>query len=113
MSYFTLEWAEEKTGIKKSDIEKIAHLFGITKPASIEIGMHGTAHHTNGDVTSILMSALCLITGNVDVPGGLVFIDSQKPKKGTNTSGKEFLDRIVTREINGKPVTGRLSELNK
>jgi len=111
--FFTPEWAEEKTGISKDEIKKVAHLFGITKPASIEIGMHGTAHHTDGDVASILMAALCLITGNVDVPGGLVFIDSQKVKKGEKTLGKEFLERIVNRKINGKDVSGKLSELNK
>ena len=111
--YFTVEWAEEKTGIKKSDIEKIAHLFGITKPASIEIGMHGTAHHTNGDVASILMSALCLITGNMDRPGGLVFIDSQKAKKGNSTTGRHFLEKTVKRSLDGKDFTGHLSSLNK
>ncbi|RJR22221.1 MAG: dehydrogenase [Nitrospiraceae bacterium] len=111
--YFTLDWAEEKTGISTDNIKKISHLFGITKPAAIEIGMHGTSHHTNGDVTSILMTALCLITGNMDVPGGLVFVDSQKPKKGAITVGKKFLDKVVNREINGRQVTGKLSELNK
>ncbi|MBI5665054.1 MAG: molybdopterin-dependent oxidoreductase, partial [Nitrospirae bacterium] len=113
LNYFTLEWAEEKTGISTDDIKKMSHLFGITKPAAIEIGMHGTSHHTNGDVTSILMTALCLITGNVDIPGGLVFIDSQKPKKGVKTVGKEFLDKVVTREVSGRQVTGKLSVLNK
>ncbi len=113
LNYFTLEWAEEKTGISADNIKKLSHLFGITKPAAMEIGIHGTSHHTNGDVTSILMSALCLITGNVDIPGGLVFIDSQKPKKGTKTVGKEFLDKVVSREISGRQVTGKLSELNK
>ncbi|MBI4683209.1 MAG: molybdopterin-dependent oxidoreductase [Nitrospirae bacterium] len=112
-NYFTLEWAEEKTGLLADDIRKISHLFGITKPAAMEIGMHGTSHHTNGDVTSILMTALCLITGNVDIPGGLVFIDSQKPKKGNKTIGKDFLDKVVSREISGRQVTGKLSELNK
>ena len=111
--FFTPEWAEEKTGISKGDIKKVAHLFGITKPASIEIGMHGTAHHTNGDVASMLMAALCLITGNVDVPGGLVFIESQKVKKGDKTTGKEFLEKAVSRKINGKDVSGKFSELNK
>ncbi len=111
--YFTPEWAEEKTGILKKDIEKISHLFGITKPAAIEIGMHGTAHHTNGDVTSILMTALCLVTGNIDNPGGLVFIDSQKAKKGTRTVGTDFLEKVVGRNINGNYVSGKLSELHK
>ena len=91
----------------------LSHLFVITKPAAIEIGMHGTAHHTNGDVTSILMTALCLITGNVDVPGGLVFIDSQKAKKGNRTTGKHFLENIVSRNVDGNEISGKLSELNK
>jgi thiosulfate reductase/polysulfide reductase chain A len=113
LNYFTLEWAEEKTGIPTDNIKKISHLFGITKPAAMEIGMHGASHHTNGDVSSILMTALCLITGNADIPGGLVFIDSQKPKKGGKTVGKEFLDKVVSRKINGNDVSGKLSELNK
>ncbi len=113
LHYFTSEWAEEKTGISKDDIEETAHLFGITKPASIEIGMHGTAHHTNGDVTSILMTALCLVTGNIDNPGGLVFVESQKMKKGVATVGRGFQEKTVSREINGNTVSGKLAELNK
>lgn len=113
MNYFSLEWAEEKTGISKENIEKVSHLFGATKPAAIEIGMHGVAHHTNGDVASIIMMALCLITGNIDNPGGLVFIDSQKAKKGLRTSGSEFLEKLVNRNTNGNDVSGKLSELHK
>ncbi len=113
LSFFTPEWAEEKTGIPTDNIKKVAHLFGITKPAAMEIGMHGTAHHTNGDVISILMTALCLITGNIDNPGGLVFIESQKVKKGSRTIGKDFLEEVVIKKINGNDVSGKLSELNK
>ncbi|MBI4697877.1 MAG: molybdopterin-dependent oxidoreductase [Nitrospirae bacterium] len=113
LSYFSLEWAEEKTGLHGEDIKKVAHLFGITKPAAIEMGMHGAAHHTNGDVTSILMTALCLVTGNVDRPGGLVFIETQKVKRGNKTIGKEFLEKTVVRDINGRTASGKLSELNK
>ena len=112
-NYFTLEWAEEKTGISKEKIEDTAHLFGKTKPASIEIGIHGIAHHTNGDVASLLMTALCIITGNIDIPGGLVFIDSQKVKKGITTGGDHYLKNIVCRSINGETLSGRLEELNK
>lgn len=113
LHYFTIEWGEEKTGIPADDIKKISHLFGITKPASIEIGMHGTAHHTNGDVTSIIATALCLITGNVDRPGGLVMMGPHKPRKGFETSGRTFQERNVTRNINGTDVTAPLSRLHK
>lgn len=113
LRFFTVEWAADKTGISEENIRKISHLFGITKPAAIEIGMHGTSHHSNGDVSSILMTALCLITGNMDCPGGLVFIDSQKAKKGSRIIGTEFLDKTVTRKINGADAAGNLSDLHK
>jgi anaerobic selenocysteine-containing dehydrogenase/Fe-S-cluster-containing dehydrogenase component len=113
LNFFTPEWSADKTGIPAENIIKTAHLFGSTKPASIEIGMHGTAHHTNGDVTSILMAALCMITGNIDVPGGVVFTDSLKPKRGIGTAGKDFLEKAVTRKIDGSDVSGKLSELHK
>ena len=112
-NYFTRDWAEEKTGIPKAEIENIAHAFGITKPAAIEIGMHGTAHHTNGDVASILMTALCLITGNMDRPGGLVFIGTQHVKRGIQTRGLDFLNKIATRTVDRKSVSGRLEALQK
>lgn len=113
LHFFTTEWTSVKTGISIENIMKISHLFGSTKPASIEIGMHGTAHHTNGDITSILSTALCIITGNVEVPGGLVFTDSLKPKRGNSTSGKAFLDKVVSRKINDINIQGKLSELHK
>ncbi len=111
--YYSLAWAEEKTGIPSKDIEKISHLFGSTKPASIEVGMHGTAHHTNGDVTSILATVLCLITGNLDRPGGLVMMSPHKPKKGMKTSGHDFLSRQVIRKVNGTDLKSSLSKLQK
>ena len=113
LHFFTTEWTSEKTGISAENIMKISHLFGSTKPASIEIGMHGTAHHTNGDITSIISTALCIITGNVEVPGGLVFTESLKPKRGNSTSGKAFLDKVVSRKINDVNIQGKLSELHK
>ncbi len=113
LHFFTTEWTSEKTGISAENIMKISHLFGSTKPASIEIGMHGTAHHTNGDITSIISTALCIITGNVDVPGGLVFTESLKPKRGNIASGKAFLDKVVSRKINDINIEGKLSELHK
>jgi anaerobic selenocysteine-containing dehydrogenase len=111
--YFSAEWASQKTGLKAEQIREISHLIGITKPAAIEIGMHGTSHHYDGDVASILMTTLCLVTGNMDRPGGLVFCDTQKAKKGTGTAGRKFLDRSVTRTISGREAMGRLSELHK
>lgn len=113
LPYFSLPWAEEKTGIPVEKLKYLSHLLGITKPAAIEIGMHGTAHHTNGDITSILMTVLCVITGNVDTPGGVVFVGSSKPGKNNEMPGSHFLEEEVMRYFNSRKLTGSLKELHK
>lgn len=110
--YFSPEWGEEKTGIEQSKITYLAHLMGITKPAAIEIGMHGVAHHLAGDITSVLANVICAITGNIDVPGGLVFTGAVKPilnllSRTINSAP------IISRTINGKKKYGDYRELHK
>ncbi|SFR57593.1 Anaerobic selenocysteine-containing dehydrogenase [Anaeromicropila populeti] len=95
--YFSPEWGEEKTGIEQSKIIQLAHLMGITKPAAIEMGMHGGAHHLAGDVTSVLANVICAVTGNIDVPGGLVFSGAVKP-----------ILNLPSRRINGSSTTFRI-----
>lgn len=110
--YFSPEWGENKTGIEKSKIIQVSHLIGITKPAAIEIGMHGTAHHLTGEITSILANVIFAITGNIDVPGGLVFSGIIKPllnfpSKNINKNPK------ISRSINGEKKYGTYKELHK
>ena len=69
---------------------------GITKPAAIEIGMHGVAHHLAGDITSVLANVICAITGNIDVPGGLVLPGAVKP-----------ILNLLSRTINSAPIISR------
>lgn len=110
--YFSPEWGEDKTGIAQDKIKHLAHLMGITKPAAIEIGMHGVAHHMAGDLTSTLASVLCAITGNIDVPGGLVFTGLIKPALNL-ISRKINGDCKITRTVDGKVRAGTYQQLHK
>ncbi|WP_165755727.1 molybdopterin-dependent oxidoreductase [Ruminiclostridium hungatei] len=110
--YFSPEWGSDKTGIAPDEIKRLAHLMGITKPAAIEIGMHGGAHHLAGDLTSTLANVLCAITGNIDVPGGLVFTGSVKPALDL-ISRKINGDRKITRAVAGEVRQGTYQQLHK
>ena len=38
LSYFSLDWTADRTGLSKAQIEELSHLFGITKPAALVWG---------------------------------------------------------------------------
>jgi anaerobic selenocysteine-containing dehydrogenase len=112
LPYFSLEWAAERTGIDAQTIAELAHTFGITKPAALVWGMNGIGHHYNGYVASILGTALNVITGNMEVPGGAIDTELVKSSKGGKASGGDFLKREVTRIVNGREVKGKIEELH-
>ncbi len=119
LNYFSVEWAAKRAGITKNEIIELAHTFGITKPAALIWGMQSPGHHFNGYSGSILGVALNVITGNFDVPGGVIDTEIMKWSKGGKgrtysfVEEKNFNDRIVTRTINGQKVEGKQSELHK
>lgn len=112
LAYFTLDWAAQRTGIPADQITELAHTFGITKPAALVWGMNGIGHHYNGYVASILGTALNVITGNMEIPGGAIDTELVKSDKGGNAQGGNFLNNEVTRKVNGQDVTGKISELH-
>ncbi len=112
LPYFSMEWAENRTGISKAKLAEVAHLFGITKPAALVWGMQSPGHHYNGYTASILGTVLNIITGNFDVPGGCIDTELAKANKGGNATGKFFNAREVTRIIDGKEVKASQDELH-
>lgn len=111
-NYFTLEWAAERTGITADVIAELAHTFGITKPAAWVWGMNGIGHHYNGYVASIIGTALNVITGNMEKPGGAIDTELVKSDKGGSAKGGDFNKREVTRIIDGNEVTATQDELH-
>ncbi|MCL4458367.1 MAG: molybdopterin-dependent oxidoreductase [Chloroflexi bacterium] len=112
LDYFTIEWVAQRTDIPAERIVELAHTFGISKPAALVWGMNGIGHHYNGYVASILGTALNVITGNFDAPGGGIDTEIVKSDKGGSATGKQFLSRKVKRTVNDKEVEGKQEELH-
>lgn len=112
LSYFSLDWAAERTGLEKKQIEDLSHQFGITKPATLVWGMQSPGHHYNGYCCSIIGTVLNVITGNFDAPGGAIDCELVKCNKGGSFKGKKFKKRKITREIAGKEVEGEVEHLH-
>lgn len=112
LNYFSLEWAAERTGIEAEVIAELAHTFGITKPAAWVWGMNGIGHHYNGYTAAIIGTALNVITGNMETPGGAIDTELVKSDKGGKVKGDDFNKREVTRVINGKTIAGKQEELH-
>ncbi|NCO83789.1 MAG: molybdopterin-dependent oxidoreductase [Nitrospirae bacterium] len=113
LSYFSLDWAADRTGLSKAQIEELSHMFGITKPAALVWGMQSPGHHYNGYCASIIGVALNVITGNFDAPGGAIDCELVKADKGGSATGKQFKKKKVKRNIDGKEVEGEVEHLHK
>jgi anaerobic selenocysteine-containing dehydrogenase len=112
MNYFSLDWAADRTGLPKKQIEDLSHMFGITKPAALVWGMQSPGHHYNGYCCSIIGTVLNVITGNFDAPGGAIDTELVKVNKGGPAKGGKFLKRKTKRTINGIVVEGNQKELH-
>jgi anaerobic selenocysteine-containing dehydrogenase len=106
LPYFSLEWTAQRTGLAASDIRELAHEFGSTKPAALVWGMNGTGHHFNGEVVSTIGTALNVITGNFDAPGGVIDTALVRSNKGGNNASDYIKANPAQRVVNGKTVTG-------
>lgn len=112
LPYYSLEWTAQRTGIAKEQIKELSQMYGSTKPAAFICGMQSPGHHYNGYVGSILMTALNVITGNFDVPGGVIDTEITKSSKGGSATGKDFTKRKVKRIVGGVEVEGEIEKLH-
>ncbi len=112
LNYFSLSWAADRTGLPRPQIEELSHLFGITKPAALVWGMQSPGHHYNGYCCSILGTALNVVTGNYEAPGGAIDTELVKSDKGGSATGKQFKNRKIKRVIGGKEVEGTVENLH-
>ncbi len=67
---YTPEWAEQKSGVKASDIKRIAIEFAKAAPACCTMSNRGSAKHYNGMQADRLIRTLDVLVGNVGKPGG-------------------------------------------
>jgi anaerobic selenocysteine-containing dehydrogenase len=71
-STFTLQRAEEITGVPAALIKEAALVYATTKPAAMMPSSTPVVHHTNGVQNQRAAVALVGLTGNFDIPGGNV-----------------------------------------
>lgn len=90
---YSLERVEEITWVPREKIREAARIYATTKPASIMVCV---AVEQNADTlsTSRAMAMLAGITGNIDVPGGNVFM---MPMKGPARDRNRFKRTINQR----------------
>jgi anaerobic selenocysteine-containing dehydrogenase len=69
---FTLERAEEITGVPAAKIHDAAILYATSKPAAMMPSSTPVVHHTNGVQNQRAAAALVGLTGNFDIRGGNV-----------------------------------------
>jgi len=69
---FTLERAEEITGVPAEKIHQAARLYATSKPAAMMPSSSPVVHHVNGVQYVRATLALIGLTGNFDIPGGNV-----------------------------------------
>lgn len=93
----TPQWAQGITGVPAKDIEDLARTYATTKPAAICDG-NGLDMYTNGVDAVRTLAILMALTGNLDVPGGNVFlpfaVQSALPTKPVPNEKRVWYDRF-------------------
>ncbi|HYB20403.1 MAG TPA: molybdopterin-dependent oxidoreductase [Thermodesulfobacteriota bacterium] len=69
LSQYTPEQAEKVSGVKATDIRRLANEFAQAKPATIITG-RGVGGHQNGTLNERCIALLGAVVGNIDIPGG-------------------------------------------
>jgi anaerobic selenocysteine-containing dehydrogenase len=88
-STFTLQRAEEITGVSAALIREAAVLYATTRPAAMMPSSTPVVHNTNGVQNQRAAAALVGLTGNFDIPGGNV----PQPLGWLEVGGAGFLAR--------------------
>ena len=70
---YTPRLTEEITGVPAATVEEIATLYATTKPSCIGVG-NGIDQHSNSVQASRAIACLMAITGNIENPGGNIFL---------------------------------------
>ncbi|MCK4785127.1 MAG: molybdopterin-dependent oxidoreductase, partial [Desulfobacteraceae bacterium] len=114
---FSLEMAEEESGISADKIRKIAIEFAKTKPATA-FSYRGASSHTNGVYTERAIMLLPIITGNVEVKGGyclprkITWGDIEPAPEGVKESSDVNAARFPHKLKNGEVKTSVLFNYN-
>ena len=105
---FTPEWAAEICWVDADDIRAAARLYATSKPAALHWGLK-VDQHPEGVATAQGINSLIALTGNVDVPGGNIFVESPYRTDLGYTCGYQDLSD----EVKAKRIGDDVSPLHK
>lgn len=95
---YTPEMVERTTWVPRETVVEIAQTFAQSKPACADRRL-GIMHHEHGAEACLAINILNAITGNVDVPGGLLvqtnLFDKSNPKFGELSSADKFIPQAA------------------
>ena len=95
VSEYTLEKAEEMSGVPKDTIEKIAKLYADPNTKVMSLWTMGTNQHTRGVWTNNMLYNLHLLTGKISTPGNSPFSLTGQPSAcGTAREVGTFSHRL-------------------
>jgi len=100
---YTPEWAEPITGVPANQIRQVARLYATTKPAAIDAG-NGLEHAPSCNDAVRAIAILMAITGNLDRPGGNLFLNRSatplpKPIDLKERCTGQLVDMLVSPEF--------------
>ncbi len=110
LSQYTPEMAEEVSGVKASDIVRIAQEFASAKPATTLSG-GGVIKHFNGVQNERCVALLNAITGNIDVRGGYClprFYEFEEPAPWPEVETRD--DRFASALIPAQQAISQIKE---
>jgi anaerobic selenocysteine-containing dehydrogenase len=86
---FTPEWAEKITWVPHHKIRESARIYAAIKPASLIFG-NAPEHGINSTSTLRSFHFLATLTGNIDIPGGNIFLESPL---------RDFIKKLTVKEL--------------
>lgn len=98
---YPVEKVAEICGLKAEAIQKAARIFAKAKPAAVQWGL---AFEQQISCTSLILAVVDMfsITGNVDVPGGMILLRHAFDTHRHYNCGEEYLPKEkVARKLNG------------
>lgn len=91
---FTPEWAERITWVPAEKIRQAARTYATTKPATLIFG-NAPEHGINCTSTLRCFHFLAAVTGNIDIAGGNVFLESPLPGYVKRLTAKELIPKEI------------------
>ncbi len=95
---FTVEFAAKECDLPAEQIEEVAYAYATAKPATLVMAQ-GQCHHVNSRHNYKNLGYLASLTGNIDRPGSMVYLNKNhvNVEKTTLTTTEMYPDRSLMR----------------